>query len=595
MNSELESAFKIFDDPCVDFEKFKQAASSLKFRGKRKINFTPREISSYVKLILKEQEEPGSVQISISSEKKYAFVTVLAPDWTGYLATVSGVIQGRGYNLSYLHAFLTKDEKYGVINMEINFPTQKEAEEFKHKTDELTSILKGMAREDEPLKRLLKDETRKLEKYRETIRILEKICRKGEVSALVREDGEAKQFFASRSSAYIRERRSEDLAEQILINFRFQQKVRKTGGVFIDLKNIETKKESLTALSIAGFDRYLSLDDTLQGLREFLPNFQRKFDKEFVTDDGIAVFRIEIQDEDGKQLKEEEFDELHLFLLNKLKKRRKRRSPLEFRAGAELFGRLIIPQLVKEASCSEKSQLYILPAVSTRDTAQFKIVLVSPIRDKKLGKIEYSCINRLNRVMGLSIASSKSPSSIQDNEVDVIDIIADTTVFDKTEDVYGVIKDCVEKVVGDFRDFDEGMRVADINKLNELVEIFKGKIPEKFIRKFYYGMEDFFRVSEPKEKLAKDVQWGWDTLLKFRKSKKRRYIKSESTEFSTRICVVEKGDTLGTEKYLKILSDYQFFLTRVDVPGAILLMFRVFEKNRPLSKEKLNAVMEKLR
>lgn len=587
----LKEAYKYVSDSS-DYKEFTKLVSRLKLPHGKENGFAPHELAAYVSLLQKEGKEPGSVQVSIFVEKKknkggVVTITVLAPDWVGLLDSVVSVIHERGYNLEYLQGFLTKGKKYGIITVSFNL-NGAAMKSFLEQKDTIEKLLKSMARSDRVIIELLKGEARKLQKYREVIAILRGLCSPDEVGDVVGE--EVERFFASRPGAYIEERKPEDLAKQILMNYRFQIHVREHGGVRVVVNNIRTSRELLTAVSVAGWDREIALDDVLHGLREFLPNYQRKYDKEFVTNHGVAVFRVEIQTEESKWLDEDQLTEMELMLSEKLRQKR-RRTPLEVRVGAELFGRLAIPQLLKEAKISKEPQVYILPELSRRDFTMFKILLVAPVKNKKVGELAISCVNKLNKINGLFVTSATQPVSREGKEVDIIDIRADTAVFEESEEIYSRIKGCLREELGDFRDFDEGLRVLDVKRLKELSETLAAKgIDVKFVRDFYYNTEDFFRVSAPEEEIASHIMLGWEAYQEFREVK-GKVVKCGETEKASLFCVVEGKGKMDMDMYLAPLRNYDFFLTRMDEPGATVLLFRVGKGEHALSTTEMERLL----
>jgi hypothetical protein len=575
----------------MKYEEFVKLCSSFRLPHERENGFTARELATYVDLISKEKQKPDSVQLSTVVEKRnrggVVTFTVLAPDWAGLLDSIVSVIHERDYNLGYLQGFLADQGKYGVITVSFEL-NQAAMKNFLKQQETIEKLLKSMARSDKVIMKLLRGEARKLQKYREVIAILRDLCSPDEVGEVIGE--EAERFFASRPGAYIEERKPEDLAAQILLNYRFQQLVVEQGGVRVRIDNIQTTKELLTTVSVVGLDREVALDDVLQALREFIPNFQRKYDKEFVTEDGVAVFRVEIQTEHGKWLEDDQLTELELSLTEKLSQK-KRRVPLDVRVGAELFGRLAIPQLLREANVSQRPQVYIMPEFSRSDFAMFKILLVAPVKGKKIGELAISCVNRLNRIGGLFVTSATQPVSKQGKEVDIIDIRADTAVFEESEEIYQKIKGCLGEELGDFRDFDEGLRVLDVQRLKELTEMLAAKgINKKFTKDFYYNIEDFFRVSAPEEEIGSHIALAWDAYQDFRKGREK-IVKRGETKRASLFCVVEEKEKMDMDMYLAPLRDYDFFLTQLDEPGATVLMFSIGKDAHALSPAEVERLL----
>jgi len=200
-------------------------------------------------------------------------------------------------------------------------------------------------------------------------------------------------------------------------------------------------------------------------------------------------------------------------------------------------------------------------------------------------------VNRLNRITGLSVTSTTQPIAREGREVDIIDVKADTTIFEESEDIYGTIKDCLREEIGDFRDFDEGLRVLDVKRLKELTEMLAAQgVDSKFVRNFYYNTEDFFRVSAPEVEIAAHITLGWRAYRQFRKVKEK-IVKGANTENASLFCVVDERDKMDIDMYLAPLREYELLLTRIDEPGAVVLLFRVGKDNRGLSGDEVERLL----
>jgi hypothetical protein len=572
---------------------------------KREFGYLEREILSFftppewekILTLLNKVKKTGDVQVEfLSRGKKPPFVfevTVVAPDWAGLVDTVAGIIHERGYNIQVLLGLVNSSGEYGIVHAQLLLRNEGEIglvlEDFKS----ISSLLKVVAKGGRSIEKLLYGGAKKLEIYEGIVRELKKMAEPFELDELLKEDGEVERFVVSRSEAYLVERNPEDLAEQILTNFRFQRKLREKGrGVFVKVRNLLTKRERLTCITVAGFERELTLDDVLDEIREFLPEFQRKYDKQFVTEDGITVIRLEITDEKGEPLKEDDLPLLEQHLREHLM-RKKRREAFDLKAGTELFGRVLIPRLVQEVEHTGIPQMYLLPGRVTREYAEFKLAIVIPLEDRPLGEVRHSLIDRLSHVPGLVVTSAKPPSKSKGLEIIILNLRAELGEFSSEEEIYDVIKASLNEVIPSFRDFDEGMRRSDRRKLEQVLEILKERgIEARFVRHYFYEMDDFYRISAPTDELAYEVSFGYNLLKEYLRKGDGIWIDGDCKNQLLLIGVVGPPGKINLEAYLGILKEWDPLLTRLEEYGAALLVFNLKKKKGVPS---LRVILQRIR
>ncbi|MEM2137155.1 MAG: hypothetical protein QXI93_04285, partial [Candidatus Methanomethylicia archaeon] len=127
----------------------------------------------------------------------------------------------------------------------------------------------------------------------------------------------------------------------------------------IQLDNSKTIREELTCITVAWWDRFLYLDFLLDILREILPNFKRKFDKQFTTPEGVTIIRLEITDENERFIPPDK----HVFIENYIKTNLKKfgAPALEkVRISPEMIGRAILPRLFEETKRTSLPHVYFL-------------------------------------------------------------------------------------------------------------------------------------------------------------------------------------------------------------------------------------------
>jgi len=552
---------------------------------RRLLSFSPEEWDKILYL-LKLAESTGEVQVDLSAGyskcgKPQLLLILIAPDWAGLVNTVAGFIHEGGYNINYLTAMVDSSGKYGIITTHIILNSEEEMKKVEEEIRQRLGLLKAVARGGGSIEKLVHIGTKKLEVYEKVVEAIKKMAQEEELKELLSERGEVERFIISRSEAYLVERKPEDLARQILTNYRFQKLLREKGrGAYVSVENIETTREKLTCISAAGFERDLSLDDVMDWLREYIPDYIRKYDKQFVTSDGIAVIRLEITDGSGQPLKEEELPLLERQLFNKLKRRRQRET-FELKAGTELLGRVLIPKLIQEAESSGKAQAYILPGKVTRDSAEFKLIVVSPFKKDEGESIHDKLLDSLSAEAGISVSSAKPPTKMRGFEVSYINLKADLAEFNTEEEIYDVIKQRLQEVLGEFRDFDEGMRRLDRQKMKQVLASLENRgLAPRFVKQFFYAMDDFYRISASVDEITDQIMFASDILRMYLKSGSNRIL-CDFIERDTYVLVgiIGPQGEVNLERYLRTLGKFNPVLTVLDIFGASLIVFYFKKKD----------------
>jgi hypothetical protein len=440
---------------------------------------------------------------------------------------------------------------------------------------------------------LLAGEAKKREIYGHVIeKIKTIITTQQEREAILKDEGEALKFFASRSESYLEERKYSDLAQQIVMNYHFLQRVRKTGGrPQFRIKNIKTTREHLTGITIAAFERDISLNDWLEAIYLAVPDYTIKYNKEFVTPDGIVVYRIEMCDKKQKPYSKKKIQDIKRALMKAhIARRMERVQWMELMGGFEHYLRAIIPLLIKEYSLSRKPQVYINIAQMTTFLAKFKILVVTGTSSTGKTGNAYTITEIMEKENGISIISAKPSKKYGDVEVDIIDIGADLASFTNIEDIYRIIRRCIRNVIGDFRDFDEGMRKLEVTKLLSVKEKLKS-YPENFVREFYYRLDDFYRIGADPEEIAEQIKLGIKGLELF-ETKREPYLlitKEYSTisgvktiPNSTILVLVYSSRMKLLSHILELLREYEVTLSRIERRNVTVVILRIQEDNKPI-------------
>lgn len=544
---------------------------------------------------LSETQEPYITYNFKKTNGFYALdILVVAKDWAGLIDAVVGSVHKRGYNIHYLQGFVTLDGEYGIILTKIILKSEEEMKRAQGDMGLMSSFLKAVSVGGKSVQRLIHVGTRKLEIYQKVVSALKEISGEDEFKEIVKEGGEIEAFTISRSEAYLEERRAEDLARLVLTNYRFQKDIREKGArVKVMVENIEAKKGQLTGISVAGLEGDISMDDVLESLRDFLPGFQRKYDKLFITPDGILVIRVEITDENEDPLKDDMLPLLERHIRARLARKRVKKL-MGLKTGSELFGRVLIPKLLQEAEKTGIPQIYLLPERITRGLGEFKLVFVAPFDGHTIGGVRDKFIDSLSKIKGIIVSSAKPPTLYKNFEVDIVSLKAALAEFESPEKIYDRIKEDLLKVFPEVRDFDEGMRLADREKLQELLELTKERgVDLRFAHLYYYEMDDFYRISTSPKDLAEEIFFANRFLKAYitlgtSKSKVEALDKGKFVL----IGVVGPAGTIPVEAFLKELATYDPVLTRLDEYDVTLLVFNI--KRRKV-KEPLNEVIDRLR
>ena len=561
-----------------------------------------KEKDEIVTTLLKQWKSSNKLTVflfpEITRDSKIPIVVplgILSSDWPGLSDSCIGVLHEKGWNLSYIEAFIIEYERQelGVILLTIVIKTENELRKFLSNKDDILKDLKVVATGSKAKTTLLAGETRKLEIYGHVIEKIKEISlTQKELQNILKDGGETLKFFSSRSESYLEERNHSDLAQQIVTNYRFLQRVPKSGGKpQFWIKNIKTIREHLTGITIAAFERDISLNDWLEAIYQAVPDYTIKYNKEFVTEDGIVVYRIEMCDKKDKPYPKEKIQNIKRALMKAhISRRMERVRWMELMGGFEHYMRAIIPLLVKEYSMSRKPQVYISIAQMTNFLANFKILIVTGVQSSEKTGYSYSITEALEQASGISIISAKSPKKYGDVEVDIIDIGADLDIFINVEDIYSTVRQCIGKVIGEFRDFDEGMRKLEVSKLTRVKEMLRA-YPENFVREFYYRLDDFYRVGADVEEIVEQIKLGIKGLETYETQgknyviiKKDFSLKSGDHKIpsSTILVLVYPLKLKLLSQALELLRDYEVTLSKIERRDVTVVVLRMQQNNKPI-------------
>ncbi len=394
----------------ISDERIEEAYQMIKGSGRYPARMPSHYLAIAIELIEMDRRKPGAVQIYISPKPtKYALgrpsvtFAVLALDWAGLINCCTGTLHEKGFNIAFCEAVIIDepDRSVALVFMEIDVAEQKEFEHLLSLEPEIEETLVRTAALETGKGELLAMETRKAEHYSLVVEELKKIAKPSEHAAFFGDKGEAVRFFGARTLAYLIEREPKDLADLINTNHRFIADVRETSKIYAKVDNIATPAGELTGISVAGFEHDLSMGDCFRVIDEVVPGYQRKYDKVFITGDGVNVIRIEIVDAKGRGLSPAQLVELGQKLISI------QDAPVcdRLSPGVELIGRKICPVMLEEERQLKLPQAYMHP----HSRSNIKVVLVTSGADRGQA---FRCVERISEVKGLTGAMPDPPSMV---------------------------------------------------------------------------------------------------------------------------------------------------------------------------------------
>ena len=531
---------------------------------------------------------------------------VLSCDWPGLSNSCLGVLHEIGWNVDFVKGFCIprKRTSLGVVLIGVLTPSPERYRTLLAHTQEILEKLRKAAEGSKAKAHWLAEEMRKLEIYGQVIAEIEKQYQGDDLEALIGLNGEVFKFFAARSYDYIENRRFVDIAQLIIRNYIFIKTARETGSsIQLDVTNFETKREGVfTGVTVAGPARMLNLEDCLKTIGVTVPAFQLKHNREFTTDAGISLYRIEFVDTLGQPLSETDRTKLRkAFSTLVLNKSRDRAEWIESIGGFEQYARAIIPLLVREAQHTNKIQVYQSVGQTTDLYIDFKVIVVVPRPGDMKKKNVTRTVNAIESVPGLNILSVKPPVAYENAQVFIIDLRASLVVMENIETIYRSIKEKIQTALGEFRDFDEGMRTMDTEKLKMIRRRIEG-VDKTLVRELYYSIEDFFRIGASIDELIAHIRIALAVLKILEVGDRRIHVIGRQTgPISKDGLLIPKASLLGVayphdwlllQSVLEILETYDVTLSRLEKSGWDILICRIAQDDKALEDSELKQLVK---
>lgn len=516
-----------------------------------------------------------------------ARIYLAAADWPGLGETVIGLIHEKGYNVGFVYGVVSDDGKYAF--MALKFPIKPEnLKEVRYQLEEMTKEIKSFVGEGDLIKtKLVTTGIEKLEILEKIKVALKDLAFPEEFEDITRPGGELEKFVFSRSLPYLKEREPKLLAEIILVSHRFIRKLREVGlGVEVFIKNIKTEKEELTGLTVGGFEKEISMDEVFDLIKELFPSFQRKFDKEFITEDGISIIRIEFT-VNKRPLTVEEIRKLEQHLKTNLRLG-KIRVPLNLKFGGEIFGRALVPKMVEETMATGIPQVAIIPVEREKLTITFRIVIVS----KESENYELVMSN-LAKSDGYVLVSFKPPTKIKNVSVIFLTVRGLLSFFKDDIELFENLKNIIRESIGNFRDFDEGIRTLDRKNLEKITErIADLDIPDELARAYYFSIDDFIRTTLRPEKLLEDLIFINSSIKEHLINPSNKVFTREAKNYFS-LAIIYQPDEKIFDKIFPLIEKYEPLLTRFEIYGLNVTYIEFNKKN--LSVKEFNQLVQKIK
>jgi hypothetical protein len=533
---------------------------------------------------------------------------ILSPDWPGLSNACLGVIHAMGWNIYFVKGFTIqrRDKDMGAVIIGVRTDCEKDYQKLLKQTTTILNRLVNAAQVTKGKANILFEEIRKILIYSSVISQIESMYQGDDLEALIGPEGEAVHYFNARSRDYIENRSIPDIAQQIIRNYTLIKEAHKTSTIQMEICNLNTKSEgSFTGVTIAGPARMLNLEDSLKTIELTIPDFILKHNREFTTKQGISCYRIEFVDQMGHALTDLEQNRLkRAFATMVLNKRRDRAKWLESIGGFEQYARAIFPLLVKEAQKSGITQVYQSVDKATDLFIVFKIIAVIPQPQKNGKDILNQIVKKIESVEGLHILAVKPPRMFGNTLMNILDIKASLADIENTEAVYQLIRQKLVEAIGDYRDFDEGMRGMDTAKLHSIQRMITD-IDASVIREIYYSVEDFYRISATINELIAHIRIACEMIEKIEKEQLEYHIMCRQVGTQNKAGELIPQASLGCIAYshqlelldgiLDVLGKYDLTMSRIERIGKDILICRITEDEKPLSDAKMNQICNSIK
>lgn len=554
------------------------------------------------------------VSIAVDVSEGLALLGVSALDWAGLASVVLGELHHAGWNLDVLEGFTVEHNgaRRGIIitGIIIGENDDQRGMKFREDAGKLSTLLQRLAVGRAGIISLLNRSSDRVETYQGILDELDRIYY-GEIpDEITGENGQLVLFISSRSDQYLLARKHADLAWIVKTNYDLLEKVRKKEGIpFYRIRNIQATGEHLTGINIVGYERDISFQNLITTLSVAWPGATVRHQRRYTTSDGILSIRVEMTGLNGMSATREELKVIREYLKKLLVSRGiERLHMIHHYGGTEHIGRALLPLLIKECRATGMNQAYIAMESTTTFNAELKMLLVTLAESQSDVKDHDSriltLVKNLSSQRGIGVKSFKSPTRREDIWVDVFDFVVEREQFDQMEDAYSIVKQVIRQSFGEFRDFDQGMRLNDVHRLESIRKILSD-LPGTVVTDFYYSLEDFMRASVPEEEIAGHIRLAFDTISELIPAQGSglglayQEVQGKRGTVATLFCCAKRGECRNMEALLETVRDFTVTASIIRWSGIVSVLLRVQESGKGLSPEKrelvLNTITERLK
>jgi hypothetical protein len=547
------------------------------------------------------------IQLEELAEKKAPItvvIGVLAEDWAGMANSVAGIIHQKEGNILFLKGFTVHVGSHvaGVVLLAFGIDSEEEYVRFKARKDQLIQIIREASLGSKGKTMLLEDETVKFEIYNQVIHRIRRLYRGKDISTLIGENGEALKFFSSRSREYLEERRIDDLAGLIIDNYHFQLEVGEgRTDKKIRIKNFETEYEKLTGITFCCREEHFSVESFLKSLEFIVPGHIIKHHKSFVNSDNILVYRIEIVDSYGKPLNPVMIKSVENSLAKLITAAANEKlSQVKAIGGFEHYGRAIIPFLMEELKTTGMNQVFINAEKKTDFMIQLKLVIVAARSTRpRLSQL----IRKLEASPGIEIFSVVPPRFYKNQcEVDILNLRMNLAEFSSIHAVFATAKEHLKRVYGRIRDFNEGLRDADLHALSELSEL-SSDVNPLLLKEIYFSLDELYRLETPVPVIADMVRMCNETIQATNREPERPLIAyfqtirlpPRDTPTKTLLIISHPRDKKVLTKLIHELTGVELYFTRIEWNQRAYLILILKKNGRALEETEIDRIKTLLR
>jgi hypothetical protein len=485
---------------------------------------------------------------------------VLAEDWSGMANSILGIIHQKHGNVLFMKGFTLDYEthKLGIVILSFLIKTKDEYNRFLADKNNLLTIIKEASQGSLSKTLLLEDETIRFAIYGKTIKAIKKMYHEADIEAIIGENGETLKFISSRSREYLQERKVTDLAGLIIDNYKFQKQVREgKADKKIKIKNFETIYENLTGITFVCWEENFSVENFLKTLDFIVPGHIIKHHKSFVSKEKILVYRIEIVDSHIQPLNPDAIKSIEISLAKLISTSvNEVFSQIKSVGGYEHYARAIIPFLMEEL------------------------------------------ISLLENHQGIEILSVIPPRLYQKRiEVNIMNLKINLAEFISIAAIFQTIKNILNNLYGQVRDFDEGLRDSDMRCLMDLTAGLKTVNP-LIIKEIYFNFDEIYRMETPPEIMAEIINLACATIAAAKKEEMGQVVvnyknikHARQDEALKTIFVIAYGkDKKILSKFINNLPGIEVYFTRIEWEQRFYLILIFKKNNRGLLPAEINKI-----